>query len=271
MFKSKNHWLFVPLLLIALTACGTSSSHDAMSGMDHSKAEKPSTASGTAAKGGGTYIDQAISEQALNAQLFDSDGKKFTIGSLKGKYLVIANFLTSCQEICPMTSANMRDIGEAISKAGLSQQVESMVLSVDSNRDLPPRLKAYKDLFASDNWIVASGSKQSLDLIWKYFGAPATLENFSKADIEKMSPDWLTGKPVTYDMVHADLVVIVDDKGHWRWLDLGSPKIGPNGIPAKLKEYLSPHGLTNLTKPEEPTWTTKAVLSALTDLTGHKI
>jgi protein SCO1/2 len=241
-----------------------------MEGMNHSKAEKPSTASGTAARGGGTYIDQAIGSLALNADLFDSEGKKFSIGSLNGKYLVIANFLTSCQEICPMTSANMRDIGDAIFKAGLSNKIESIALSVDGDRDLPSRLKAYKELFSSNNWRVASGSTKSLDLIWKYFGAPATRENFSEKEIGKMSPDWLTGKAVTYDMVHADLVVIVDDKGHWRWLDLGSPKIGPKGIPAKLKNYLSPQGLNNLTKPEEPTWSTKAVLSALTELTGQK-
>lgn len=239
--------------------------------MDHSKAEKPSTASGTAAQGGGTYIDQKLRDAVLKAPLFDSDGKKFTFESLQGKYVVIANFLTSCQEICPMTSVNIRDIGEAINKSGMSSHIVSMVLSVDPARDLPERLKAYKDLYSSDNWMVASGPKSSIDLIWKFFGAPAQKEVFSDADAKQMPVDWQTGKPNAYDMVHADLVIVVDDKGSWRWLNLGSPKMKGTEIPAKMKAFLSSHGLENLVKPEEPTWSIDSVISALNELTGHNI
>jgi protein SCO1/2 len=253
---------------LLLTSC--SATKETMSGMDHSKAAHPSTASGTAAQMGGTYIDMPIAENAYNAELFDSTGKKFTLASLKGKYLVIANFLTSCQEICPMTSANIRDIGEAINKSGLSSKVESLVISVDGERDFPSRISAYKDMYGSKNWTVASGSKESLAAIWKFFGAPATKENFTAADLKKMPLDWQTGKPNSYDMVHADLVVIVDDKGHWRWLDLGAPKVS-SVIPDKLKAFLSPQGISNLAKPEEPSWSVTAVTSALSDLVGKKI
>ena len=270
MFKSFRSAVAFFAVTILLAGCGTSSSHSGMAGMDHSKAQKPSTASGTAASGGGTYIDQPISPELLKTTFFDSEGKSFTLDSKKGKYLVIANFLTSCQEICPMTSANIRDVGEAISKAGMSDSIEALVMSVDGERDLPSRLKAYKDLYGSDNWTVASGTTSNLEKLWNFFGAPAKRESFSAKDAAELSPDWQTGKQVTYDMVHADLVVIVDDKGHWRWLDLGSPKVGNSGIPGKLKSYLSPQGLTNLTKPEEPTWSISAILSALSDLTNHK-
>ena len=83
-------------------------------------------------------------------------------------------------------------------------------------------------------------------------------------------PIWESGKPNTYDMVHADLVVIVDDKGHWRWLDLGAPKTSGK-VPDKLKSFLSPQGLVNLNKPEEPTWSVSAVTSALSELMNKKI
>ena len=238
--------------------------------MDHSNAQKPTTSNGMAAKGGGTYIDMPLTDEVKNAELFDSTGKKFTLGSLNGKYLVIANFLTSCQEICPMTTANIRDIGEAISKAGLSEKVISMEISVDGNRDTSSRIAAYKEMYGSNNWTIASGSESSLGLIWKFFGAPAEKEIFTAIDLKKMPVDWQTGKANTYDMVHADLVIIVDDKGHWRWLDLGSPKT-KSSVPDKLKAFLSPQGLSNLTKPEEPTWSITAVSAALTDLIGKKI
>lgn len=271
MFKKLTLFIGLTSLALALSACGSNQTTHSMSNMDHSNAEKPSTASGTAAKGGGTYLDQKLSESVLSAELYDSEGKKFNFESLKGKYLVIANFLTSCQEICPMTSVNIRDIGDAINKAGMSNHMVAMVLSVDPDRDIPSRLKAYKELYESNNWVVASGPKSSIDLIWKFFGAPAKREVFSEADAKQMPVDWQTGKPNTYDMVHADLVIIVDDKGSWRWLNLGSPKMRGKEIPAKMKAFLSSHGLENLVKPEEPTWSIDSVISALNELTGHNI
>lgn len=270
-FNSKTNSFVAVLAAFLLAGCGSTPTQSGMAGMDHSKAEKPVTSSGTAAKGGGTYLDQPLSKDLLQTSFFDSTGKSFTLESKKGKYLVIANFLTSCQEICPMTAANIRDVGEAINKAGLTNSVEAMIISVDGERDLPARLNAYKDFYGSNNWTVASGTSANLAKLWKFFGAPAMREEFNKTDAAKLSPDWQTGAPVKYDMVHADLVVIIDDMGHWRWLALGSPKVGPAGIPSKLKDYLSPQGLVNLTKPEEPTWTTSAIFSALTELTGKTI
>lgn len=264
----KKSFFLLSAAILLLTGC--SATKYSMSGMDHSKAAHPTTSSGTAAQMGGTYIDMPVANSAYQAEIFDSTGKKFTLQSLKGKYLVIANFLTSCQEICPMTTANIRDIGEAINKAGLSEKVISMVLSVDGARDIPSRLAAYKEMYGSNNWMAASGSPESLTAIWKYFGAPATKEEFSKEDISQMPVDWQTGKAMSYDMVHADLVIIVDDKGHWRWLDLGSPKISST-LPDKLKAFLSKQGISNLNKPEEPTWSVTAVTSALSELLGKKI
>ena len=101
------------------------------------------------------------------------------------------------------------------------------------------------------------------------FNSPALVLRIDNRTI-KMPVDWQTGQKNTYDMVHADLVLIIDKMGHWRWLDLGAPKTTGN-IPQKLKDFLSPQGLQNLTKPEEPTWSLSAVTSALTELIGKKI
>lgn len=262
--------VFITLFVVILPLTGCTSSTSSISKMDHSNADHPSTSTGTPAKMGGTFIDMPLSDIAGNAMLFDSSGRDFTLSSLKGKYLVIANFLTSCQEICPMTTANIRDIGEAIKRAGLSEEAQAMVISVDSERDTKSRIAAYREMYGSDQWSAVSGSKESLATIWKFFGAPATKELFSKKEVKELPVDWESGKPNTYDMVHADLVVIVDDKGNWRWLDLGTPKT-TSKLPDKLKSFLSPEGLINLNKPEEPTWSVRAVTSALSTLMNRKI
>lgn len=256
---------------LLLTSCG-SSSEKAAEPMDHSHtAAIPKTGTGEAAPGGGTYLNEPIPAEVLKLPLVDQNGKTFTLESLKGQTLVITNFLTSCQEICPMTSANMRDVGDAIASAKASEKIKVLEITVDAKRDVPSRLLAYQNLFATKNWVLAGGTEAGLAKLWDYFGAPATIEEFSKADAEASPRDWQTGKPVSYDMMHADLVIIVDEKSTWRWLDLGAPNVGKSTIPLKLKSYLSPGGLKNLEKPEGSSWKVDAIYSALMDITGIDI
>ncbi len=219
---------------------------------------------------GGTFLNSAIPVDVLALPLFDANGKSFTLGSLAGKYLVITNFLTSCQEICPMTTANMRDIANAVNTTELKDKVAVIEISVDAQRDTAARLKAYQDLFNDNSFTLASGTEKNLAAIWKYFGAPGQKMAISAKDAATMPVDWLTGKPSTYDVMHPDLVVIVSPQSEWRWLDLGSPK-SSGVIPPKLKAFLSEDGLKNLATPEEPNWSPKAVFYALEQLSGVAI
>lgn len=259
----------VLLLSPFLTACGSAKVVEESSHMH--QAATPKTGTGEAAPGGGTYLNEQIPADVLKLPLVDQNGKTFTLESLKGKTLVITNFLTSCQEICPMTSANMRDVGDAVSKAKASEKIKVLEITVDAERDVPTRLLAYQNLFATKNWTLAGGSSANLAKLWNFFGAPSTREEFSKEDRESNPPDWQTGKPVSYDMMHTDLVVIVDEKSTWRWLDLGAPNVGTSMIPSKLKSYLSSDGLKNLEKPDGSSWKVEAIYSALMDITGIEL
>lgn len=241
--------------------------------MDHSSMPAPSLAPGmaTAAPGGGSFLSEKLSAEVLALPLFDSTGKQFTLADFSSKYVVITNFLTSCHEICPMTTINMRDIARAVAAAGLAEKVKVVELSVDGERDTAPRLAAYQALFNDTSWTMAGGSSQSLSALWKYFGAPAKKEEFMAADAAKLPKDWQTGKADSYDMMHSDLVIILGPDSTWQWLDLGSPKTIKGDIPATLKRYLTQEGQQNLATPEEPTWSVGAVLSALSQLTQTAI
>ena len=254
--------LVFPVIAVSLilTSCGSGSSNS--SSMKH-EANQSATA-------GGTFLTEPIPADVLALTFTDADGKRFTFGSLKGKYIVFSNFLTSCQEICPMTTANLRDIGEAIKKSPLKEKVVVLDISVDAGRDTTTRLRKYLDLYATTAMTAASSDDATLKKFWSYFGAPFTKTAFTAADVKSLPVDWMTGKPNEYDMMHPDLVAIVDNKSNWAWLDLGAPQVGTT-IPAKLKSYLSEEGLKNLVKPEGITWDTKAVLGALTQLTGVKL
>ena len=226
---------------------------------------------GAAAPDGGSFLNSPIPANVLKIPLVDGAGKTFTLGSLKGQTLVIANFLTSCQEICPMTSISMRNIGDAVVASTLKKKVKVLEVSVDGARDTPTRLTAYQALFQDKSWTLASGSDSNLKKFWGYFGSSNTKVPYSSPQKKNLPLDWQTGKINEYDVTHTDMVIIIDGKGTWSWLDLGNPNPGKAVIPSKLKKYLSAEGLDNLAKPQEPTWDVKAVLSALSSITGTKI
>ena len=249
----------ISISALLLTGCGSEMKHA-------TTLTKP--VAGEAARGGGSYLDQVIPADVLSAPLFDQTGKAFTLGDLKGQYVVVSNFLTSCQEICPMTTATMRSIGDAVSSSTLKDKVKVLEISVDGQRDISSRLSAYYALYNDNTFSLASGTSSNLEKLWKYFGAPATKMEVTAKDKAMLPVDWQTGKPGAYDMSHPDLVIVIGPDSHWKWLDLGNPNPGKATIPEKLKAFLSEDGLGNLAKPQEPSWSADAVYSALHDLTG---
>jgi cytochrome oxidase Cu insertion factor (SCO1/SenC/PrrC family) len=252
----------ISISALLLTGCGSEMKHA-------TTLTKP--VAGEAAKGGGSYLDEMIPSDILSIPLFDQNGKTLTLDSLKGQYVVISNFLTSCQEICPMTTATMRSIGGVVSSSALKDKVKVLEISVDGERDNASRLAAYYDLYNDNTFSLASGTPSNLEKLWKYFGAPATKMEFTAKEKATLPVDWQTGKVGAYDMSHPDLVIIIGPDLHWKWLDLGNPNPGKTTIPEKLKAFLSEDGLGNLAKPQEPSWSADAVYSALHDLTGVAI
>jgi cytochrome oxidase Cu insertion factor (SCO1/SenC/PrrC family) len=252
------------LSVLVLTGCGSQ-----VARTESSKPITPGQAS--PAPAGGTFLHEKIPTKVLNLPLIDAAGRGFTLGSLAGQIVVISNFLTSCQEICPMTTANMRDIADAVSKTSLKAKVKVLEVTLDAGLDTPKRLTAYQALFGEKSWTMATSSAKSLNDFWTYFGAPGNKEEITAKEASSAPLDWQSGKPVRYDFVHSDLILIVGKDSYLDWLNLGAPKMQNQNIPTKLKEFLSKVGKQNLLAPEEPTWSISSVFGALTHLSGVKI
>jgi len=228
----------------------------------------PPPISGTAAMMGGTIFDAAIPSNVLSIPLQDASGKTFTLGSLKGRAVVLTDFFTSCDMICPMTTANMRTIGDTISAAGQSKKIAVLELSVDPKRDTVSRINAYQKLFGTSNWTIATGTASDLKKLWAWFGVYAQQVPNTDGDAD----DWQTGKKLTYDVIHEDIVTLIGPNSHYRWIDLGNPQVSnPTILPAKLKAFLSELGLSNLVKPQQPSWSTAVVYDAMQQIFGLPI
>ncbi len=251
------------ILTLSITPAFAATSSPSMPGMPGMQTMTPPPISGTAAMMGGTKFDAAMPKVISNIKLTDANGASFTMASLKGKYVVLTDFFTSCDMICPMTSVNMRDIGDAVKKAGLSKSIKVLEVTIDPQRDTVSRLKAYQALYNDSSWTVATGATTDLKNFWAWFGVyTKKTENDNPKTL-----DWQTGKKDAYDLLHDDVIMVIGPNGHWRWIDLGNPAVSnPTTLPSTLKNYLSTLGRVNLLKPQQPSWTPSAVFGALQEI-----
>lgn len=208
----------------------------------------------------GTEVDQAVPDIPLT----DEHGRPFRLSDLRGKVVVIYPFLTDCHEMCPITTGAFIQIAHAIGRAGLTDQVALLEVTVDPKRDTPERLAAYADL-ASASWRMLTGSSYNLDRFWSFFGVSRV-----RTPIESPAPiDWYTHEPETYDIGHTPVLIFIDQQGHERIVLVGTADVRGQ-LPPQLAAMLSEQGRQNLEAPPEP-WTVEQALDDVGLLLGRPI
>ncbi|NNN21685.1 MAG: SCO family protein [Acidimicrobiales bacterium] len=213
----------------------------------------------------GLVENVSLPTSIADATLIDQNGKVLSLSSFSGKIVMLVPFLTLCQEVCPLTAGILLQIQSILEKDSLTSKVEIVELSLDPGRDVPSRLKAYSKLVGA-NWELVTESKSNLALIAKYFG-------FYYKIVPEPSPpgiDWLTGKPLTYDVEHSDAYVLIDGKQNMRFVTGASPDF-TGTINPTLKKMLDKQGLNNLSHPQAPGWTLSSALSSISWLLGQSI
>jgi len=249
--------LLAAAALALLAACGHSA-----------PGTSPPASSATAASPpNGTVTDRALPASVLTLPFRDQNDHAMTLGSLRGKTIVLTDFLTTCQEVCPMTSVNFRDVADATARSGLAQSVQLVEITVDPDRDHPARLAAYQKLFgtARPNWAFLTATPATIAAVWKSLG----VAYYKTPDQPPLPADWLTGKPLTYDVSHQDVVYLIDPQGRERWLVSGTPSTAGAAPPSTLVKFLNDEGRANLRQPEDPGWTAGDVDSAISWLEGR--
>jgi protein SCO1/2 len=196
--------------------------------------------------------------------LVDQHGQRVSLAALHGKVVVLAPFLSLCQDECPLITAAFASVQRAVQAAGLSQRVAFVEATVDPVRDTVARLAAYQKEFGAD-WGLWTGTPAQMAAFWKPFGVSYQFV----PEEQPAKTDWWTGKPLTYDVDHTDGYILIDATGRERFVDASAPNI-PNLSP-KLKALLNVGGVHNLTHPQATSWTIADVLTALSWVLGTNV
>jgi protein SCO1/2 len=196
----------------------------------------------------GSMVNFAVPAAIQNLPLTKPDGSTTTLAAYKGKAVMIADFLTLCTDICPMISANTAALARTLDADGQQGKVALLEISVDPQRDTPARLRAYQKLYGPQpsNWTLLRATPADTTKLWKFFGV-----SYGRAKEPKPpSIDWLTHKPLTYDVVHSDDLIFLAPNGDERYVVNADPDVGGNRPPARLVKTLTSEGLTSLNKPD---------------------
>jgi protein SCO1/2 len=82
--------------------------------------------------------------------LRDDTGEPFTKHNLAGKWSLLFFGYTYCPDICPITLATIRQFEGLLEKAGVTEPMQVVLVTVDPQRDTPEKLKEYVSYFSKD-------------------------------------------------------------------------------------------------------------------------
>ena len=103
-------------------------------------------------------------------QTQDGTRVRFYDDLIKGKAVLINFMFTSCTSQCPLTTANLVKVSEALGER-LGRDVRMISVTVDPSTDTPEVLKKYSDRYATKpGWYFVTGKQKDVDLIRRRLG-----------------------------------------------------------------------------------------------------
>jgi protein SCO1/2 len=197
--------------------------------------------------------------------LISSSGAATSLAAYRGRDIVMAPFLSLCQDECPLVTGAFIALQRDVDAAGLGRKVVFMEITVDPGRDTPARLTAYSKEFGAD-WPLLTGTPANLDALWKYLGVSVQIV----PEEQPARIDWFTGKPLTYDVNHTDGYFLINSSGR-EWFSDSNPPNLDGHLENRLTRLLNVGGLQNLDHQSNPNWTLSDVLHSISWLVGQNI
>jgi len=215
----------------------------------------------------GFVTDATLPAPIPDMPLIDQAGRRTTLAALRGHVVVLADFLTLCEDICPFTSANLVQAAASLQRSDPASAVDFVEITLDPLRDTPERIHKYAALFpgAPSNWRVFTGAPKDLDELWRALG----VYHERTYDTREAGTDWLTHRRLAYDVAHTDAILFLDQHLHERFVISAGPRTSRSGVPDLLYGTLDALGRKDLTKPPADAWSSADALQILSWLLNN--
>jgi len=140
-------------------------SENSLPAAEGSKPVAPEAQSGTASQ---AWSNKWGANYFPNVPVIDQNGRtlNFYDDVIKGKIVVISFIYTSCQDVCPLTTARMAQLADKLGEDVMGRDLFFISMSVDPENDTPERMKAFADAFdAGPGWLFLTGKLQDIRAI----------------------------------------------------------------------------------------------------------
>jgi protein SCO1/2 len=111
-----------------------------------------------------------IGDTAPDARLVDQEGREFHLADFRGETLVLAFIYTHCNvtSMCPTTTNKMVRAQGLVRERGIPD-VTFLLVSFDTERDLPERLRTYAATHDTGDVLLATGTPEEIEPLARAF------------------------------------------------------------------------------------------------------
>ena len=122
-----------------------------------------------------TRVEPKPGDEVPDFQLTDQNGKRIGFHQYRGRVVVLTFIYTRCPlpDYCPLMTDNFAQIGKALKASSESRpKVQLLSITVDPEYDTPKVLREYaaQHTSGSNEWAYATGTKDEIKQVAKYFG-----------------------------------------------------------------------------------------------------
>ncbi len=215
----------------------------------------------------GTQLNHPVPRALVSLPLTNQAGERRTLGSYRGKIVVVSDMMTLCQETCAIGTASMLQAARAVDGAGLTDQIEFLSITIDPGRDDQQHLLAYQRAFGRvPNWELLTGSSADVNELWDKLG----IWRRSVSVPRPYPRDWLTNRPLTQDIQHSDDLIFIGPDERFRF-EVDGPGSVPSAhaLPPRIFGFMDALGHQNARSPSAGSWSADQVLQVLHWLVGE--
>ena len=161
-------------------------------------------------------------ETAASFTLTNQFARPVSMTDYRGKVVVLTFLYTNCPDICPVTTANIREAYDLL--GDVVGEVAIVAVSVDPERDTTEEARAFSDRWQmTDRWDFLTGPRDDLEAIWKaYYVDPAPNSSSAEQDASDATPPAQRASGVEalrqdiveqYLVTHSAPVYVIDRQG----------------------------------------------------------